>query len=150
METDTKTSQADGATKVKAKGKPASKNPRQPKKPVSRDSEDRDDRKKSYRRSWRSASPVRKLEIIFLGLAAIGGIGYLCVAVWGNLQTKWNNDKPNGERAIVGLKTITVRLDLRSIPNSPINEAFTSGSAIVENFGKTQALDTVTTAISRK
>jgi hypothetical protein len=48
------------------------------------------DKKKSYRRSWRSASPLRKLEIIALGIGAAVGFGYLGVTVWGNLETKWN------------------------------------------------------------
>ena len=46
--------------------------------------------KKSYRRSWRSSSPVRKLEIIILAIGAAVGIGYLGTMIWGNLQTSQN------------------------------------------------------------
>jgi hypothetical protein len=48
------------------------------------------DKKKSYRRSWRSASPLRKLEIIALGIGSMVGIVYLSVTIWGVLQNKWN------------------------------------------------------------
>jgi hypothetical protein len=48
------------------------------------------DKKKSYRRSWRSTSPIRKVELIALALGAAAGICYVVVAIWGNLQTKWN------------------------------------------------------------
>jgi hypothetical protein len=48
------------------------------------------DKKKSYRRSWRSTSPIRKIEIIIGGIVAAGAIGYLGVTVWSTLQTKWN------------------------------------------------------------
>lgn len=68
------------------------KNPRtkQPNKSSARSRKANDDKKKSYRRSWRAASPLRKLEIICLAAAAAGALGYLAVTFWGNLQTKWN------------------------------------------------------------
>jgi hypothetical protein len=47
------------------------------------------DKKKSYRRSWRSASPLKKLEIIILGIGSMVGISYLGVLIWQTLQTKW-------------------------------------------------------------
>jgi len=44
---------------------------------------------KSWKRSWRSSSPVRKVEIIFLGIGTAAAIGYIGVTVWQTLQTKW-------------------------------------------------------------
>jgi hypothetical protein len=40
-------------------------------------------------RNWKSRSRTRQLELLFAGLVAIGGVSYLGVAIWGNLQTKW-------------------------------------------------------------
>jgi len=41
-------------------------------------------------RNWKSLSRTKQLELIFLGLVAIGGIGYLGVTIWGNLLSKWH------------------------------------------------------------
>jgi hypothetical protein len=50
-------------------------------------------KKQSLKASWREASPVRKLEIIFLGLAAAAAFSYVGVAIWQNIQTKWLADR---------------------------------------------------------
>jgi hypothetical protein len=48
--------------------------------------------KKSLRESWRSSSQLKKIEMILLGLVAVGGIGYLIayiiVSISQNTQTK--------------------------------------------------------------
>lgn len=41
-------------------------------------------------RNWKSLSRTRQLELVFLGIVAIGGIGYLGVTIWGTLQAKWH------------------------------------------------------------
>jgi hypothetical protein len=59
------------------------------------------DKKKSYRRSWRSTSPIRKIEIGALALGAAAGLGYLGVAIWGNLETKWNFTAEHRPRVVL-------------------------------------------------
>jgi hypothetical protein len=46
------------------------------------------DKKKSLRRSWRSSSPVTKLSVIFVGLGAVAGVGYVGVAIWQTIQAR--------------------------------------------------------------
>jgi len=46
--------------------------------------------KHTFWRNWNELSRTRQLELVLLGIVAMGGIGYLCVTIWGNLQTKWN------------------------------------------------------------
>jgi hypothetical protein len=76
--------------------KPASnipnQKPKKPKKSRGTSKKANQDMKQSYRRSWQSASPMRKIEIILGAVVAAGGICYLGVAFWGNLQTKWNSE----------------------------------------------------------
>jgi hypothetical protein len=60
----------------------------------------KDDKKKSYCRSWRSASPIRKIEIFIGALLAAGALGYLGATIWGNLQTKWNFEAEHRPRVI--------------------------------------------------
>ena len=74
---------------------------KKPNKPRRSSQETQEDKKKSYRRSWRAASPLRRLEIIGLGLSAAVGIGYLGVVIWGNLQTKWNFTAEHRPRVII-------------------------------------------------
>ncbi len=77
------------------------KQSKQPNKTDRRSTKPSDDKKKSYRRSWRSASPLRKVELIVLGIAAAGGIGYIGVTVWGNLQAKWNFEVEHRPKVIL-------------------------------------------------
>lgn len=59
------------------------------------------DKEKSYRRSWRQTSPVRKIEIIIGAIVAAGAIGYLGVTIWGTLQTKWNFEAEHRPRVAI-------------------------------------------------
>jgi hypothetical protein len=60
-----------------------------------------ENKKKSYRRSWRSASPIKKVEIVIAAIVVAGAIGYLGVTIWGILQTKWNFQAEHRPRVIV-------------------------------------------------
>ena len=44
--------------------------------------------KKSFRRSWRAASPINKTGVVFAGLAALATLGYLAVSIWQTLENK--------------------------------------------------------------
>jgi hypothetical protein len=51
--------------------------------------ESQNQHKKSFRNSWRAASPVTKLGVIFGGLVAVSTTGYLGVTIWQTIQAKW-------------------------------------------------------------
>ncbi len=59
------------------------KQTKKPNKSNSTSQKTKEDKKKSYRRSWGSASPLKKMEIILLGIGAAVGVGYLGVTFWG-------------------------------------------------------------------
>jgi hypothetical protein len=48
------------------------------------------EKKKSFRRSWKSASPITKLTLIFLALAALGTLAYVGVSIWQTLEVRWS------------------------------------------------------------
>jgi hypothetical protein len=49
----------------------------------------KDQKKKSFRRSWQAASPITKLTVWLVGLAAAGTVGYFGVTVWQTLEVRW-------------------------------------------------------------
>jgi hypothetical protein len=68
---------------------PKTRKRKQQTKPKLTSKEPENPHKKSFRKSWRSSGPVAKLTVIFAGLAAAAGIGYVGVTIWQTLQAKW-------------------------------------------------------------
>jgi hypothetical protein len=46
------------------------------------------DKGKSFCRSWKSASPITKLTVIFAGLAALSALAYVVVAIWQTVEVR--------------------------------------------------------------
>jgi hypothetical protein len=96
-----------------------------------------EDKKKSFRRSWRSTSPVKKLEIIVIALGTTVGAGYLGVQIWGNLQTKWNFTTEHRPLVFV---TAPVSLMVVRLAPDPDKRVFTIGFFPLKNSGGSPAL----------
>jgi hypothetical protein len=73
---------------------------KRPNKPRNAANKSDKDKKKSFRRSWRSASPLRKLELIGIALAAAAAIAYSGITVWGILESKWNAQSEHRPRVV--------------------------------------------------
>jgi hypothetical protein len=54
-----------------------------------RSKESKHDKKKSFRRSWRSASPITKWTLVFVGVAAGSTLVYVGVTFWQTLEVRW-------------------------------------------------------------
>ena len=111
---------------------------KKPNKPRRSPKQTQDNKKKSYRRSWRSASPLRKLEIIGIGVGAIVGIAYVLVTAWGNLQTKWNFEAERRPSITAGSYTIFDTVTEKATP--PVVGHPFGVTITLKNVGKSTAL----------
>lgn len=57
-------------------------NPTKPDRPKNKPTTRKKNSLDRWKRSWRASGPVRKLEVILLGITSIGGVGYLIAFIW--------------------------------------------------------------------